>query len=69
MYVCAVVSLLKVLNISNSSAIVIGYEKDDFKFVKVEGVISVLNVLKKLFLDPYLKNQNWAFLWINSVKF
>ena len=19
--------------------------------------------------DPYLKNQNWAYLWINSVKF
>ena len=58
MYMCAVVSLLIVLNISNSSAIVIGYEKDDFKFVKVEGVISALNVLEKLFLDPYLKNQN-----------
>ena len=69
MFMCAVVSLLIVLNISNSSAIVIGYEKDDFKFVKVEGVISALNVLEKLFLDPYLKNQNWAFLWINSVKF
>ena len=55
---CAVVSLLIVLNIPNSSAIVIGYEKDDFKFVKVEGVISALNVLEKLFLDPYLKNQN-----------
>ena len=58
MYMCAVVSLLIVLNISNSSAIVIGYEKDNFKFVKVEGVISALNVLEKLFLDPYLKNQN-----------
>ena len=58
MFMCAVVSLLIVLNISNSSAIVIGYEKDDFKFVKVEGVISALNVLEKLFLDPYLKNQN-----------
>ena len=58
MYMCAVVSLLIVLNISNSSAIVIGYEKDDFKFVKLEGVISALNVLEKLFLDPYLKNQN-----------
>ena len=58
MYMCAVVSLLIVLNISNSSAIVIGYEKGDFKFVKVEGIISALNVLEKLFLDPYLKNQN-----------
>ena len=27
------------------------------------------NVLQKLFPDPYLKNQNWAYLWINSVKF
>ena len=27
------------------------------------------NVLEKLFPDPYLKNQNWAYLWINSVKF
>ena len=27
------------------------------------------NVLEKLFPDPYLKNQNGAYLWINSVKF
>ena len=27
------------------------------------------NVLEKLFPDPYLKNQNLACLWINSVKF
>ena len=23
----------------------------------------------KLFPDPFLKNQNWAYLWINSLKF
>ena len=27
------------------------------------------NVVEKLFPDPYLKNQNWAYLWINSLKF
>ena len=27
------------------------------------------NALEKLFPDPYLKIQNWAYLWINSVKF
>ena len=27
------------------------------------------NVLEKLFPDPYLKKQNWAYLWINNVKF
>ena len=27
------------------------------------------NVLEKLFSDPYLKNQNLAYLWIDSVKF
>ena len=27
------------------------------------------NVLEKLFPDPYLKNKNWAYLWINRVKF
>ena len=27
------------------------------------------NVVEKLFPDPYLKNQNRANLWINSVKF
>ena len=26
-------------------------------------------VLEKLFPDPYLKNHNWSYLWINSVKF
>ena len=27
------------------------------------------NVVKKLVPDPYLKNQNWEYLWINSLKF
>ena len=27
------------------------------------------NVVEKLFLGPFLKNQNWAYLWINSLKF
>ena len=26
------------------------------------------NMLEKLFPDPYLKNQIWPYLWINSVK-
>ena len=26
------------------------------------------NVLNKLFPDPFLENQNWAYLWINSLK-
>ena len=27
------------------------------------------NVLEKLFPDPYLKNQIWAYLWIIGEKF
>ena len=27
------------------------------------------NVVEKLFPDPFLKNQNWDYLWINSLKF
>ena len=27
------------------------------------------NVGEKLFQDPFLKNQNWAYLWINCLKF
>ena len=27
------------------------------------------NVVEKLFLDPFLKNRNRAYLWINSLKF
>ena len=27
------------------------------------------NLLEKLFPDPSLKNQNWAYLWINSLIF
>ena len=27
------------------------------------------NVVDKLFLEPYLKNQNWSYLRINSLKF
>ena len=27
------------------------------------------NVMEKLFPDPVLKNQNWAYLWMNSLKF
>ena len=26
------------------------------------------NVLNKLFPDPFLENQNWAYLWVNSLK-
>ena len=26
-------------------------------------------VVKKLVLDPFLKNQNWAYLYINSLRF
>ena len=25
-------------------------------------------VVEKLFPDPFLKNKNWAFLWINSLE-
>ena len=25
--------------------------------------------MEKLLPDPILKNQNWAYLWINSLKF
>ena len=28
-----------------------------------------LNVVKKLFPDPFLKTQNWAYIWVNSLKF
>ena len=27
------------------------------------------NVVEKLFLDPFLKNQNWVYLWVSSLKF
>ena len=27
------------------------------------------NVMEKLFPDPFMKIQNWAYLWINSLKF
>ena len=27
------------------------------------------NVVEKLVPDHFLKNQNWAYLWINSLKF
>ena len=27
------------------------------------------NVVEKLFPNPFLKNQNWAYLWINGLKF
>ena len=27
------------------------------------------NMVKKLVPDPFLKNWNWAYLWINSLKF
>ena len=26
-------------------------------------------MLEKLFPDPFLKNQNWEYLWMNSLKF
>ena len=26
------------------------------------------NVTKKLFPDPFLRDQNWVYLWINSLK-
>ena len=26
-------------------------------------------MVEKLFPDPFIKNQNWAYLWINSLKF
>ena len=26
-------------------------------------------MVKKLFPDPFLKNRNWGYLWINSLKF
>ena len=26
-------------------------------------------VVVKLFLNPFLKNQNWAYIWINSLTF
>ena len=29
---------------------------------------SQLDVVKKLFPDPFPKNQHWAYLWINSLK-
>ena len=27
------------------------------------------NVVEKLFPDPFLRIQNWAYLWVNSLKF
>ena len=27
------------------------------------------NMVEKLFPDPFLKNQNFTYLWINSLKF
>ena len=28
---------------------------------------SYTNMVEKLFSDPFLKNQNWAYLWINGL--
>ena len=30
---------------------------------------SYTNVVEKLVPDPFLKNQNWAYPWISSLKF
>ena len=30
---------------------------------------NIFLVVEKLFPDPFLKNQNWAYFWINSLKF
>ena len=30
---------------------------------------SCKNVVKKLFPDSFLKTQNWAYIWINILKF
>ena len=27
------------------------------------------NMVEKLFPDPFLKNQNWAYIWMSSLKF
>ena len=27
------------------------------------------NMVEKLVADPFLKNQNWVYFWINSLKF
>ena len=29
----------------------------------------IQNMVGNLFADPFLKNQNWAYVWINSLKF
>ena len=26
------------------------------------------NVVKRLFPDPFIKSQNWAYLWINDLE-
>ena len=31
--------------------------------------ISYLKLVEKLVSDPFIKNQNWAYLWINSLKY
>ena len=41
------------------------YDMRNMKFVKNH----TQDMMEKLFQVVFLKNQNWAYLWINSVKF
>ena len=45
----------------------------DNQAIKFDQLIELKNhtqkVVEKLLPDPFLKDQNWAYLWINSLKF
>ena len=38
-------------------------------FLEKSYTEKIVNVVEKLFQDPFLKDQNWAYLWINSLNF
>ena len=40
-----------------------------FFVLKIFKFLSLLFVVEKLILDPFLKNQNWAYLGINNSRF
>ena len=41
----------------------------EYNMRNISLINSKQNEVKKLFPDPILKNKNWVYLWINSLKF
>ena len=56
-------------NIQRSSQTIKFGQLIEFKIKDLSLKNHFKKVVKKLFLDQILKSQNWAYLWINSLKF